>query len=604
MSKQNVTTRLPLSVRRMRFTLFAVLIVLVVLGARLVWVQGIDPTDAAAVATKNRSSGDVSIPAKRGQILDADGNVLATSTIRYDLVVDQRQVKDTFRRKDANTGKIVVAKTEDGVRELAQVLGLDAQAVHTAFFGKEGAKKKGYSVITKNITPEANDKAREIGLTWLASEETTQRSYPSGKLAGPVLGFIDSKGKGAEGLELSQNARLTGKDGSMTYERGADGVRIPNAPVTEEPATDGQSVKLTLDSDIQYVAQNAVMAKQKQFKAQWVNAVVIDAKTSKILALADSTSMDPNNPGATEAQYRTSTTVTQAFEPGSTGKIATFAAALDQGVVTPETQLRVPNAYKIDKETINDSLKHQTFDMTAAGVFARSYNTGTVQVGDKLSDASRYDFMSKVGLGKKIDVGLPGANAGILAKPDQWERRQRLTTMFGQGYTQTAMHTASILQAVANKGVQVAPTLIDSYVDADGTEHKVEPAKTQRVVSEETSAKMRRMMETVVTDGTSSKMAIKGYRVGGKSGTAQAQGDDGKFDQHTSSFAGMVPVEDPRYIVVVTMQHPQGYWRDWSVGNTFTTIMSSVLSKYSVAPDTTKPNPYKAFVGEQQKYGW
>lgn len=604
MPKQNATTRPPLSVRRMRLTLFAVLAVLVVLGARLVWVQGIDPTDAAATATKNRSSGDVTIPAKRGQILDADGNVLATSTIRYDLVVDQRQVKDTFRRKDANTGKIVTVKTEDGVSELAQVLGLDPQAVQTAFFGKEGAKKKGYSVITKNITPEANDKARAVGLTWLASEETTQRSYPSGKLAGPVLGFTDSKGKGAEGLERSQNDRLTGKTGSMTYERGADGVRIPNAPVTEEAAVDGQSVKLTIDSDIQYVAQNAVMAKQKQFDALWVNAVVMDMKTGKLLALADSTSMDPNNPGATDARFRTSTTVTQAFEPGSTGKVATFSAALDQGVIAPETEFKIPNAFKLGNEVINDSLKHATYDMTAAGVFARSYNTGTVQIGDKITDDSRYDFMTKLGLGKKIDVGLPGASPGILVEPDKWERRQRLTTMFGQGYTQTALHTASIFQAVGNHGVQVAPSLIDAYVDADGTEHPVEPAKTQRVVSEETSEKMRRMMETVVTDGTSTKMAINGYRVGGKSGTAQAQGEDGKLDKHTSSFGGMVPIEDPQYLVVVTMQHPQGYWRDWSVGDTFTKIMSSVLSKNSVAPDTTKPNPYKAFVGERQKYGW
>lgn len=616
-----VTTqqKAPRSVRRMRLALVLVLVLLVSLMVRLVWIQGIDPANAAKAAVDARTTTQVIEPV-RGDILDSEGGVLATSIVRYDLVVDQRQVKATYTKRDPVTKKRVRVDAKDDVKALADALGLDEEAVSLAVFGKEGAAKKGYSVITKSITPEAKDKAEDVGFPYLQAIQTSQRSYPNGTLAGPVLGFMQTQLKestdtagnksteevsaGVEGLELSQNDALSGTPGERVYEKGADGVRIPSAPLTETAAVDGQDVKLTIDSDIQWRAMEAVMAKQKEFKAEWVNAVVMEAKTGRILALADSTSMDPNDPAATETRYRSSTTVTQAFEPGSTGKVPTFALALEQGAVSATSEFTVPNALKIGKETINDSLKHQKFEMTAAGVFARSYNTGTVQIGEKLSDQDRYDFMRKLGIGSKIDIGLNGANAGLLANYSDWERRQRLTTMFGQGYTQTALHTASIMQAIGNGGVQVAPKLIDSYIDPDGTVHKTEDSATQRVVSEKTSATMRRMMETVVTDGTSTKMQIAGYRVGGKSGTAQAQGDDGKFDQHTSSFAGMVPIDDPQYIVVVTMQHPQGNWRSWTVGDTFTSIMKAVLAKNSVAPTTTEPNPFKVFVGENQNYGW
>lgn len=603
MATKTTSTKAPRSVSRIRITLILVLVMLVALAVRLVWIQGLDPSDAAGKALDARTTTQVLSPV-RGQILDSSGSVLATSIVRYDLVVDQRQVKASYTRPNPTTKVRESVQSTDVVNELADTLGLDRDAVQLAVFGEEGAKKKGYSIITKGITPEAKDKAEDVGFPYLTAIQTSQRSYPNDSLAGSLIGFLSSEGKGAESLELSQDAALTGTPGKRVYEKGGDGVRIPSAPLQETPAVNGQSIRLTIDKDIQWRAQEAVMAKQKQFKAEWVNAVVMDVKTGKLLALADSTSMDPNNPGATDPMYRRSTTITQAFEPGSTGKLPTFALALEQGKITPTTPFRVPNAIRINNETINDSLKHQTFEMTAAGILARSYNTGTVQIGGKLSDTDRYDFMSKLGLGKKIDIGLNGASAGLLAQPQDWERRQKLTTMFGQGYTQTALHTASIFQAVGNEGVQIAPRLIDAYIDPDGTEHPVEASSTQRVVSEQTSADMRRMMETVVTDGTSKAMQINGYRVGGKSGTAQAQGSDGKLDQHTSSFVGMVPIEDPQYLVVVTMHRPQGNWRTWSVGDSFTQIMSAVLSKYSVAPDTTKPDPYKVFVGKQQEYGW
>ncbi|MGJ9402341.1 peptidoglycan D,D-transpeptidase FtsI family protein [Arthrobacter sp. KK5.5] len=594
---------------RLRIGLSIALVMLVLLGGRLFLVQGLDPEGIAQAAVNNRIRVENVAP-QRGDIIDSENRVLATSVERFDLVVNQKLVKDEFTRKNKETGDREKVSIDDAIAELSAVVGLDVETLNSSVVGKEGAEKRGYVHVAKNVTPDVRNAAIDVGIPALTSERNIERNYPNGSVAGTVLGFLSAADKatsgvesGAEGLELSQEGLLRGTPGKKTYEVGADGIRIPMATMQEEPAVDGQDVRLTLNSDIQWAAQEAVMAKLKQFNAEWVNAVVVEMKTGKIRALADSTSVDPSDPGATDPQYRTSTTVTQAFEPGSTGKLATFAAAVDEGVVKPTDEFKVPNSYKVQNETINDSLKHATYEMTTAGIFARSYNTGTVMVGEKLSNEQRHASMKKFGIGESINVGLP-FNEGIFAPPETWERRQQFTTMFGQSYTQTALHTAKIFQSIGNGGLQIEPSLIEAYIDPDGTEHPVEAAAPKRVVSEKTSAQMRRMMETVVEEGTAGGAAIEGYRVGGKTGTAQAAGKSGGYDGYTSSFAGMVPIDDPEYLVVVTMHRPQGNWRSWTVADTFKRIMNQTLNTYNIPPSSTEPNPYKVFVGDEQKYGW
>ncbi|GAA4369939.1 peptidoglycan D,D-transpeptidase FtsI family protein [Paeniglutamicibacter cryotolerans] len=596
---------------RLFIALLLSLLLLVTLGGRLFYIQGMDPQGVAAEAVKNRTK-EVSIEPRRGQILDANGTILATSVDRYDLVISQKDLAseiaksttETYPRKNPETGKRERITVDQAVAELSQILGLDEAMVKESVVGVEGAEKKTYSVIAKSVTPEMRNAAMEVSLPAMNGMLLSERQYPNGVVAGPLLGFMDSEGKGAEGLELSQEAKLAGTAGKKKYEAGGDGIRIPIATNEEIPVQDGQSVRLTINTDIQYVAQEAVAKKAKEFKAEWVNATVLNLKTGEIIALGDSKSMDPNDPGATDAESRTSTTLTQAFEPGSTGKVATFAAALEEGVIKPTDQFKVANSLRINGETINDSLKHSTFEMTAAGIFARSYNTGTVMVGNKLENKVREDYMRKLGIGAPIDLGVSGFNKGILAPSSDWERRQQYNIMFGQGYTQTALHTAKIFQTVANGGVQMEPSLIDAYIDADGTEHKVPEAKPKRVFSKKTSDEMLRMMETVVQEGTGKKMAIEGYRVGGKSGTAQAAGPTGKYDGYTSSFAGVAPLDDPQFVVVVTMHRPKGNWKSWSVGDTFTEIMSKTLNTYNVPPSKSKPNGYNVFVGTDQQKSW
>lgn len=596
---------------RLFVALILALLMLFLLGGRLFYIQGMDPQGVAAAAVKNRLKTDIIEP-RRGQILDSNGAILATSVDRYDLVISQKDLASelaksetgTYARKNLETGKRERITMDQAIGELSEILGLDEDMIRESVVGAEGAEKKTYSVIAKSVTPEIRNAAVEVRVPTLTGKLLSERQYPNGVVAGPLLGFMDSEGKGAEGLERSQDAKLAGTPGARKYEAGGDGIRIPIATNEETPVQDGQSVRLTTNSDIQYVAQEAVAKKAKQFKAEWVNATVVNLKTGEIISLADSKSMDPNDPGATDASSRTSTTLTQAFEPGSTGKAATFAAALEEGVIKPTDQFRVSNSLRIDGETINDSLKHSTYDMTAAGIFARSYNTGTVMVGNKLDNKVLEGYMRKLGIGAPIDLGISGFNKGILVDSADWERRQQYNIMFGQGYTQTALHTAKIFQAIANGGVLVEPSLIDAYIDPDGTEHKVPDAKSTRVFSKKTSDEMLRMMETVVLEGTGKKMAIEGYRVGGKSGTAQAAGPTGKYDGYTSSFAGVAPLDDPQFVVVVTMHRPKGDWKSWSVGDTFTEIMSKTLNTYNVPPSKSKPNGYDVFVGTEQKKSW
>ncbi|WP_242632453.1 penicillin-binding protein 2 [Arthrobacter sp. S41] len=594
--------------KRMRFVLLLSVILLVVILGRLVWVQGINATSVANAAQENRERQETIAPT-RGSIEDRNGTTLAVSVDRYDLVIDQRQQDENIRRakRDGSNGHEMVS-WDQAIDELADALDQDREELAKKVRPQGDATPKGYVVLAKSVTPEVRNEVNEIGIPRLSSLLRSERQYPQGVIAGPLLGFVKNSEDqtsvvGAEGLELSQEDHLAGTEGSRKYEISADGVRIPVTEVEETPAVNGQDVLLTIDSDINYVAQRAAEKKRDEFNAEWVSVVAMEVKTGKILAIGDSAELDPNDPGATDPEFRHSTSITRAFEPGSTGKAAIFAAAIDQGVVKPTDVMTVPNKKTFTKETINDSLRHPTYDMTVAGVFARSYNTGTVMIGSKMSKQTRYDYMRAFGLGTPIQVGLNGASAGQLAKPENWDRRQQYTTMFGQGYSQTVLHTASIFQTLANGGVRLSPSLIEGYRNDDGSVTKIPDPEQKRVVKETTAKEMLKVMESVVDYGTGYKEAIPGYRVGGKTGTGQAAGAKG-YDGYTYSFAGVAPLEDPQYVVVATMYRPKGDWKAFTVADTFTDVMSHTLNTFNVPPSTTDSEAYDVFAGKEQKKSW
>lgn len=581
---------------RMRIGLTMILIMLLLLGGRLFHVQGLDPAGHAQTAVSERLR-SVPLPAHRGDILDAEGRVLATSVDRYDIVADQ-QVVDDFVRLDETTGLREEVPVQTGIAELSEIVDLDTEELTDLIIGDSR-----YSVVTRSLTPEQSQQVLDLEIPGLYAEPVSERSYPSGSVAGSIIGFMGADGP-LEGIEAAQDEALSGSDGERIFEVGGDGVRIPIATFEELPAEDGQDVRLTIDQDLQWFAQEAIAKKANQYNAAWGNATVVDMSSGEILAMADSETVDPASPGETEELFRRPLALTQDFEPGSTGKAITFAMALEEGTLNPTDGFTVDNRYEVDGQTISDATRHPTLDMTAAGIFARSYNTGTVMIGGEIPEETRYDYMRRVGLGEPLDIGLGTEANSVLRPPEEWDARQHLTTQFGQGYTTSVLHNLQAFQTMTNGGVDVPLRLVDAYIDADGTEHPVESEPGERIFSEETSEEMLRMFEGVVDYGTGTEAAVSGYRVGGKSGIAEAAGASGGFDGHTQSFIGMAPLEDPKYLVAVTVHRPQGYWRDWEVTDTFREIMSYVLSSYDEAPTGAESEAYDGFEGENQDQPW
>ncbi|MCZ2402355.1 penicillin-binding protein 2 [Paenarthrobacter sp. Z7-10] len=560
------------------------LALLLIITGKLFLVQGLDMGGMAEAAISQRTVAQT-LPATRGEIVDANGKVLARSVIRYDITVSPKNNTDaaSFNRRNAE-GKVEEISRDQGIAELTSVLGLSETNVRKAVTGNSN-----FAYVAKGVTPELETKVMALGLPGIYAQPTSQRVYPQGAVAGSLVGFLGSDGTPLAGLEQTMNQKLTGTDGSRTYQRGANGIVIPTAPDEITPAVDGQTVKLTINSDIQYYAQQAINDQVKKFSAQWGNIVVVEAKTGRIVAMADNNTVDPNDPGATAAIDRGARSVTAAVEPGSTEKTVTASAAINEGKITPISHVLVPPTYSTHGQTFSDAFEHGYQRRTFAGIIGDSMNTGTVMVGEQLSKQKRYDYLHNFGIGQRTGIPLPGENKGILAQPEQWDGRQEFTVLFGQGVSQTPLQTAMVYQTIANNGVRLKPQLIDSYIDPDGTVHKVAQQPGTKVISPQSDQQVKDLLESVVTAGDAKDVKVAGYRVGGKTGTAEAPKDNGVgFEGYTASFVGMAPMEDPQYVVLVTVQRPQGNIYGISQAPVFNSVMGQVLHTYNVPPSTTK----------------
>ena len=584
---------------RMRIGLAIVLAMLVVLGGRLFHVQGLDPAGHAQEAISNRLH-TVELPAARGNILDSQNRLMASSADRYDIVADPRMTGD-YTVSDEALGMRRPVTVEETAQELAVILERDYQDVLQALT----AEDTHYSVVARSVTPEAYQQVAALRAPGIYAEPVSERTYPAGSVAGSVVGFMGSDGP-LEGIELVQNEALTGEPGERIYEVGADGVRIPTATYEEIPAQDGQDVRLTIDQDLQWFAQEAIAAKANEYNAQWGNATVVDLREGnegKILAMADSETVDPADPGATDELFRRPLALTQSFEPGSTGKAVTFAAALEEGLISGDDPFSVPYRLTVNGETFRNARSHDQYQMTVAGIFARSYNTGTIMIGNKMDEQTRYDYLRRVGYDQPIDIGLGIDGQSYVRPPEEWDRRQPMTTQFGQGYEGTVLHNVQLYQMLANGGVRHPLRIVDATVEPDGTEHPV-VAEPEQVFSPDTSEEMLKLMEGVVEYGSAQGAAIEGYRVGGKTGTAEAAGQSGGFDGYTVNFVGVAPLDDPQFLVSVTVHRPAGEFGDWDLTDTFQDIMTHTLTSYDVPPSDAESEAYDGFVGERQDYPW
>ena len=581
------------------------------IGLNLFVRQGFDPGGVANASRQKRLRSQV-LPAVRGQILDINGNVMARSVQRYNLTADQTAVATFKRYNEDRTEKVEVTPSQL-VYEMTDILKSVDPGITDEFIKSKLDGTSKYSVIKTDVSPEIFHKIDDLGAPFIYGEAFSQRLYPNGSVGGSVVGKYnivdepDGKGTGGTvarnfsvGIERVFEKELAGTPGERTYEISADGVRIPVAKEEQRLAVDGKNVRLTINRDIQYFAQQIVRARAEELKAEWCTAIVMDVRDGSLLALADSSTMDPGAKTIEDATDMTPRAISQSVEPGSTEKMLTSSALIEQGLTTPTSVYDVPATLTIDGQTFKDAFEHPAQRRTFSGIITDSMNTGTVLVGQKLTKEERYNWLKKYGVGEFTGIELTGEQQGLISDWRDWDGRTQYTVLFGQGVAQTPLQTALIFQALGNKGVRLKPRIVDAIIDADGTEHKRPVEAGVRMVSEETAASCRVLMENMVDQGHARTAKVTGYRVGGKTGTAEAPSDKGGYDGNTTSFIGLAPIDDPRFLVAVTMQRPDGDVGSNGTTEEFSKIMEKTLHTYNVPRSTGEPQIIPIFADGQK----
>jgi cell division protein FtsI (penicillin-binding protein 3) len=404
---------------------------------------------------------------------------------------------------------------------------------------------------------------------------------------------VRADGIGASGLESGQNSVITGTDGRYSYARGY-GAEIPGSQRELVAAKTGTNIRLTINRDVQWVAAEAISQAVKDSAATSGTVIVMDPKTGEIVAHATAPTFNPNNTKNVELSLMRNPSVQDVYEPGSTGKVMTMAAALEEKTVSPTTVFTVPYMLRRGGSNFHDHEKHPVQHLTTSGILAVSSNTGTIKVAETLSHDTLYNYLRKFGIGSKTGSGLPGESAGLLRPVSDWSGTTAPTVAFGQGYSLTAMQATSVFATIANNGVRVSPTVIAGTSDASGHFTPAANRTSTRVISEDTAVKLRIMMESVVSaQGTAPSAAIPGYRVAGKTGTAMRYDQNtGRYSGYTASFIGFAPADAPRYVISVTLQEPKnGHYGGSLGGPVFKKVMTFVLQSGHVAPTGTKVLP-------------
>ncbi|MEU9094595.1 penicillin-binding transpeptidase domain-containing protein [Streptomyces sp. NPDC048428] len=586
---------------RLRLVSLALTLVMIAFVVRLLQVQAVDANAYAAKAEQNRYL-SYTVAAERGEITDRGGIALATSVDAYDITADPKM----FTPEDSKAPDA----PQQAAALLAPILGVDAAELTK----KLSKPKSRYAVLARRQTPQVWTQIKDLksvfaekaskdkaaggaGANVLAGvfqESTTKRVYPNGGLAAGILGYVNAEGKGAGGLESQLDKELAGEDGTIKYAQ-SGGRRVPTAGTKEVPAVAGSDIELTIDRDIQWAAQKAISDQVAKSKADRGYVVVQNTRTGEVLAMANAPGFDPNDLSQADAASLGNAALQDVYEPGSTSKVMSMAAVLEEGVATPGTHVTVPNRLHRGDRLFKDDIDHPTWYLTLNGVLAKSSNIGTIlatgQLGKTQAASNKvlYDYLRKFGIGSPTGLGYPGETAGILAKPQDWSTSQQYTIPFGQGLSLNAMQAASIYSTIANGGVRIEPTLVRGTKGADGRFTPAEAPEQSRVVSEKTAKTLAGMLESVVGDeeGTGTKAKIPGYRVAGKTGTAnRVDPVRGGYHGYTASFAGFAPADNPQITVYCAIQNPTkgSYFGGQICGPIYKQVMEFALKTLQTAP--------------------
>jgi len=504
--------------------------------------------------------------AMRGSIIDRNKDQLAFTIESRALTFQPKRIRQQL--EDARKKNPASPDPQERLQEIAkEVAGRLNNKPDAPTLLKKLQSDENFVYLARAVDPAVasaiSEKYPEVG-----SERQDLRQYPGGSLAANIVGGIDWDGHGLLGLEESLDSVLAGTDGSVTYDRGSDGVVIPGSYRNQHRAANGSTVQLTLDDDIQFYVQQQVQQAKNLSGAHTVSAVVLDSHTGEVLAMANDNTFDPSQDIGRQADRQLGNLpVTSPFEPGSVNKIITASSVIEYGLSNPDEVLQVPGLIQMGGVTVHDAWEHGVMPYTTTGIFGKSSNVGTLMLAQRIGPERYYDMVRKFGLGQRSGVGLPGESAGLVPPIDQWSGSTFSNLPIGQGLSMTLLQMTGMYQAIANDGVRIPPRIIKATIAADGTRTEEARPDGVRVVSPQTAQTVRQMLRAVVQhdpmgyqQGTGPAAAVPGYQMAGKTGTAQQinPGCGCYFDDvYWITFAGMATADNPRYVIGLMMDNPQ-----------------------------------------------
>ncbi len=587
-----MTTRSTRSPRRR--TVVALAVVLAVLAGftvRLVDIQVVNADEHVADSLERAFRGSQVLHGTRGQIIDSTGQTLASSVLLYDCQISPQLVSQIDDDIEAGTSSArpwsevsedvaeIIGRTPDEVRAIvADELAINADSE--------------FAYLAKGVSTQQYRDLAELGANYIACLQHPARAYPDGAVAGNLVGFVGTDGAPLEGLEKSYDDCLSATSGALAYQQGKDGVVIPGT-VREQPAVDGGTLELTINRDLQWYLQQLIGEQVQNMAAQSGAILVVEVATGKIRAAAEYPTVDPNAVDSSAEGDRGSRIFRGTFEPGSTFKSLTAATVIDAGgqsplsTVTASGRETFPNGARV-----NDAFGHPAYEYTLTGVLVDSSNAGISKFSEKVSPQTRYDYFKKFGIGQGTDTGYPGEWYGDLNPIEEWGPQGTYNTSFGQAVTTTMPELAGAYAAIANDGVRMPLSLVESCTAADGAVVRPEAAEPEQVLKPETAQQVQSMLENVfVQAGYSKSVATSGYRLAGKTGTGEKSDGNGGYKSgvYYTTMVGFAPADDPEYVVVVTMDEPTKVTSSAANATAFQRAMTQVLKTYRVLPATSAP---------------
>jgi cell division protein FtsI (penicillin-binding protein 3) len=568
-------------VRRIRWLLLVYALVVLVTVGKLVEIQVVNATEYSDRGVRQRAR-TLDLQATRGRIYDREGDVLATSVQAATIYADPR----VFRGTETPDGLPVppAAQPAEVAAALAPVLDMDAAAIEDRL-GREAH----FVYLRRQLDHEVGQEVRALGLPGIGVLTEPRRVYPAGGLAGQVVGFTGIDGEGLQGLEAQYDGILRGQPGMLVLERAPGGLDIASGMRELVPPEAGTDLVLTIDREIQHAAERAAAAAVEEFNAVGAGVLVLEVGTGDILAMASVPSYDPNARGSEDPADRRNRAVTDVFEPGSTQKALTVAAAIEEGLITSSSTYEVPSAISVGGSRFTDAYQRAAQRMTVAEIMERSSNVGTIQIAQDLGPERLDAYLRSFGYGRATGLGFPGESPGLLMPQDQWWGTSLPTISIGHGVAVSLLQLGTSYSTLANDGVAVQPRLVRGTVGDDGRLTPAASPAEERIVSEGTAKQVQAMLELAVAGehGTGARASVDGYRVAGKTGTARKPSADarGYSGEYIATFVGFAPVDAPRIVVAVMVDEPRPFFGGLVAAPVFSEVMAAALIARQVQPD-------------------